>query len=209
MDRAAIIDRIDQLLGMDYSEDAIVSSSAAYFGALGLMTSVYGPDSRQVQALVELSGQTGIKSRVSLIPHIKGALLSLKRDIEVGTVGSLTLRGAGASLGDILGLAKEVLEDGGANSKNVGAVLAAAAYEDTLRRMAESFAGVSDRRDLQDVISALKSAGVLQGASIATATGYLKFRNDALHADWTKLDESVVRSIIPFVEALLLKHFSE
>ena len=127
----------------------------------------------------------------------------------MGTVGSLALRGAGASLGDILGLAKEALEGGSGNSKNVAAVLAAAAYEDTLRRMAESFAGVTDRRDLQDVISALKSAGVLQGASIATAIGYLKFRNDALHADWAKLDESVIRSIIPFVETLLLKQFSE
>jgi len=49
LDKSAIIDRIDQVLGMDYSQDTVVTSSSAYFGALGLMTSVYGPESRQVQ----------------------------------------------------------------------------------------------------------------------------------------------------------------
>ncbi len=38
--------------------------------------------------------------------------------------------------------------------------------------------------------------------------GYLKFRNDALHADWDRIDEAVTGSCLVWVEAMLLKHFS-
>ncbi len=122
--------------------------------------------------------------------------------------GKRVVRISGTRTGDVIGLAKDALNEGGDRSKNVAAVLAAAAYEDTMRRMGSTLAGVTDRPGLSDVLNALKSAGVLQGASVSAAQGYLKFRNDALHADWAKLDRAVVGSCIAFVEGLLLKHFT-
>jgi hypothetical protein len=41
-----------------------------------------------------------------------------------------------------------------------------------------------------------------------TALGYLKFRNDALHADWARLNAAVVGSCIAFVEQLVLQHLA-
>ena len=45
------------------------------------------------------------------------------------------------------------------------------------------------------------------GASLLIGLSYLEFRNDALHADWDKLDGAAVASRLAFVEVLLLKHF--
>src|SRR5207248_67235 len=105
------------------------------------------------------------------------------------------------------GLARTVIDDG-AGGKNVAAVLAAAAFEDTVRRMGRELAGVTARDDLDKVIDALKKANVLQSPQLGIALSYLKFRNDALHADWENIEKAAVHSVLGFVEQLLLKHFS-
>jgi hypothetical protein len=74
--------------------------------------------------------------------------------------------------------------------------------------MGEEFAGVTDRPTLQTVIGKLKDANVLKGAEVGVALGYLKFRNDSLHADWKIVERSVVESCLAFNESLLLKHFA-
>jgi hypothetical protein len=58
------------------------------------------------------------------------------------------------------------------------------------------------------VVGQLKAAGVLVGASVSSAVGYLKFRNDALHADWSAVQAATISSCLAFVEGLLLEHFS-
>ena len=108
----------------------------------------------------------------------------------------------------MLGLAKEALSEGSEGAKNVAAVLTAAAYEDTMRKMGATLVNVQGRPDLSDVVTALKNANVLVGAPLTTALGYLKFRNDALHADWPRLDRAVVGSCLTFVEHLVLQHLS-
>jgi hypothetical protein len=52
--------------------------------------------------------------------------------------------------------------------------------------MGATLAGVVGRPPLSDVLTALKNAKVLEGATFTTAQSYLKFRNDALHADWAQ-----------------------
>jgi len=141
-------------------------------------------------------------------PAIQGTLQALKDDIEAGLVGDLRRRAAGEVIVDMLGLSKEALKDGRDGAKNVAAVLAAAAYEDTIRRMGSAYANVQERRDLAQILEALKQAKAIEGAPFVTAQSYLKFRNDALHADWAKIDHAVVGSCVAFVEHLLLKHFS-
>jgi hypothetical protein len=82
------------------------------------------------------------------------------------------MRVSGEVLGDFLSLAKAALADGGDDQKNVAAVLVAASFEDTIRRLAAATAGVGDRRKLEDVVGILKVNEVLVGASVATAVGY-------------------------------------
>ena len=60
------------------------------------------------------------------------------------------------------------------------AVLAAAAYEDTIRRMGGAFAGMVGRDDLRKVIDALKDKGILVPPQLGIALSYMNFRNHAL-----------------------------
>jgi hypothetical protein len=90
----------------------------------------------------------------------------------------------------------------------VAAVLVAAAFEDAIRLIASTKTGVIDRPKLEWLIGRLKTDGILTGPSVAIATGNLKFRNDALHADWEHIQPDVIAACLAFVEGLLLEHFS-
>jgi len=48
----------------------------------------------------------------------------------------------------------------------------------------------------------------LAGAAASVANGLLSFRNNALHADWSKVDVATVQSCHALVERLLLEHYS-
>ena len=125
---------------------------------------------------------------------MQGILTSIRRAIT------------GEVLSDLLKLSRTVLEDTGDSPKNVAAVLAAAALEDTIRRMAERN-GIDAEGKLSEVLSALKSTGVIQGAQVGIAQSYLGFRNKALHANWDQIDRPEVVSVLGFVEQLILKQF--
>ena len=104
-------------------------------------------------------------------------------------------------------LSRESLGESGDGAKNVAAVLAAAAFEDTIRRLAEQ-EGISEQgRKLADVLTDLKNQEVLAGAQVGIAQSYLKFRNDALHAQWDAVERSGVNIVLGFTEQLIVKHF--
>lgn len=136
----------------------------------------------------------------------KGVLDSLRSDLDAGLVGDLQRTIEGEVLGDLVELAKTVLSD--SSAINVAAVLTAAVYEDTIRRMGRQLAEITDRPKLETVINKLKEAGHFKGAQVGIAQSYLKFRNDALHADWDDIEKESVNSCLSFVEGLLSKHFS-
>lgn len=174
-------------------------------GALTVMSGIYGPESHQVAMLRTegLKGMAGFGIQI-----LRGILENVQADIDAGLIGSVQKRAVGEVLTDFIGLARFTLQERADQAKNVAAVLAAAAFEDTIRRMGAAFAGVIGRDDLQDVIQALKKAGVLVSPQLGIAQSYLSFRNHALHADWEKIDAAAVHSVLGFVEQLLLKHFS-
>jgi hypothetical protein len=87
----------------------------------------------------------------------------------------------------------------------VAAVLAAAAFEDILRRLTE-VNGIPHHEKLADVHTALKDVGVLQGAEVGIAQSYLSFRNRSLHAQWSDVDRPSINSVLAFTEQMILKH---
>jgi hypothetical protein len=219
LDTASFIRRIDELLGSQLPNDTGLNIYAAavqkYQSTLTLVTILYGPASHQAQTLLAADAQARkyVGDLPESFPHatmpvILGILRAMRADVEAGLIGNVAQRAAGEVLGDMLGLAKEAMALRTESTKNVAAVLTAAAYEDTIRQMGTTLANVRGRPDLSVVITALKDAGVLVGAALTTGQSYLKFRNDALHADWANVDRAVVGSCMAFVEALLLKHFS-
>ena len=63
-------------------------------------------------------------------------------------------------------------------------------------------------KTLDTVINLLKAKGFLKGAQTSIVSSYVKLRNASMHADWDKIQESDVSSLIGFLEPFLLEHFS-
>jgi hypothetical protein len=211
MDTTDILKRIDELLVL---VPGVHEAPQLSQGAISLLTLVYGSKSTQVAqlqtdfaAIHKHSGGHGLKGQ-QLSQAAQGALKNLKREIESGLTGNLRQQISGEVLTDLIQLARTVLNEPGDGAKNVAAVLTAAAFEDTIRRMGETFAGVIGRDDLADVLTKLKDAGVIQSSQVGIAQSHLSFRNHALHANWEKIGRESVHSVLGFVEQLLLKHFS-
>ena len=186
------------------SADGISSSEAVQF-ATSMLTAFYGAESPQ---LAQFRNGCAGKSEILLLYHALGAIKAADRELKTGLIVNLRVAVAGEVLTELIRLAKDILVDRTEAATDAGGVLVAAAYEGVLRRMGDEFAGITNRPKLQDVTTALKDAGVLRGGQVGTAQGYLKFRNDSLHADWNAIDLSQVNSCLAFAESLLLKHFS-
>lgn len=180
--------------------------------AASILAELYGSRSPQLAAF---------NSRMEEMSRAKDGLADVRRtgyayctvqnvvgEIESGLIVDYRAQVAGEVLAELVGLSKEILADNTDSAKNVSAVLIAAAFEDLIRRMGSELAGVNGRPKLEEVLTALKNAGVLKGGEIGVAQSYLKFRNDSLHADWANVQKSQVQSCTAFIESLLVKHFS-
>ena len=214
MDIEALKKRIDVLISLATTAGSLPKQSEVYNGTITLLSAIYGPESHHVSALRALH-KTTIEKKVGDLHYnsgdltfsAAGALQNLKAEIEGGLTGSLQKRVTSEVLTDMIQLARAVLDEPGENAKNVAAVLAAAAFEDTIRRIGVAFAGVMGKDDLSSVIDTLKSKGILVAPQLGIGLGYLNFRNRALHANWDQIDRASVSSVLAFVEELLLKHF--
>ena len=134
-----------------------------------------------------------------------GVFQSAKEDFVGGYVFNVDLRVSGEVFGNFVTLARTALSEG---YKDVAAVLACAALEDALKRYAlANELEVSDK-SMEEVINALKTKGLVSGAQKSMLDVMPKIRNLALHAQWQKIGEPEVNSVIGFVEAFLLTKFS-
>lgn len=140
------------------------------------------------------------------IAAVRGLFLSAKDDFDGGYVFDVDRQIPGEVLGDFIGLAKEALS---AKQKDVAAVLASAALEDALKRFATLSGLDVGGKTMQEVVNALKGAGLVAGAQKGLLDSLPKLRNHALHADWQKIGEPEVASLIAYVEQFLLANFSE
>lgn len=183
-------------------------------GTITILSAIYGSDSHQVSTLLSTHKTItnlkdgGLEYNFGVLTSsAEGALKNLKAEIDGGLTGSLQKRLTSEVLTDLIQLARAVLAENGEGAKNVGAVLTAAAFEDTIRRMGTSFVGLMGKNDLSDVIDVLRQKGILVSPQLGTAQSFLSFRNHALHANWEKIDRSEVASALAFVQELILKHF--
>lgn len=136
---------------------------------------------------------------------LQGIFDSAKEDYEGGYVFNLELRVSGEVFGDFVVMAREALGNG---HKDVAAVLACAALEDTLKRFAEANDLDVSEKTMAEVVNALKSKGLVLGAQKSLLDAMPRIRNLAMHASWDKISEPDVSSVIGFVEQFLLSKFS-
>ena len=139
------------------------------------------------------------------IKTLQGLFLSAKEAFEGGYVFNVELTISGEIFGDFVVLAKQSLAEG---HKDVAAVLASAALEDALKRYAKVNGLNVDGATMAKVISAIKSKGLVSGARKSMLDTMLQIRNYTMHAEWEKVNEPEVNSIIGYVEQFLLQEFS-
>jgi hypothetical protein len=212
MDQAVILARINELLSLPVDRDYASDASRLTQGTVTLLALTHGQKSPQLSAfetdIAAAQANANSMVRAMVVRSIaSGALHNLKGEVESGLIGNLRLVITGEVLGDFLLLAKSSLDEGTEEGKNVSAVLTAAAFEDLIRRMGVTFCGIQTRDELHKIVVALKTKGVLVGAQFGTVQAQLQFRNDALHADWKKIDAIGVKTVMLLVQELLLKHF--
>lgn len=188
--------------------------SAAYeFVAFApsILAALYGQRSAQLEAFNNRMEEIArSKDAVNLTRqlHAFATVQNVVAEIEAGLIVDIRAQVAGEVLSELVTLGKDILSDNTDSAKNVAAVLIAAAFEDLMRRMGAELAGVTGRPKLDEVLTQLKTAGILKGGEIGVAQSYLKFRNDSLHADWANVQKSQVESCTAFIESLLVKYFS-
>ena len=204
--------RIDTLIALASGERSVMLQNDLYHGTLGIMLALYGPKSSQENALrtylETLSKKySAASSHVidSSVSAISGVLASIKAELDAGFIGSLRATLTGEVLTDFIKLGRATLDEAGDGAKNVAAVLAAAAFEDVLRKLAD-LKGLGHQEKLANVLTALKDVGVLQGAEVGIAQSYLSFRNRSLHAQWNEVDRPAIESVLAFTEQMILKH---
>ena len=135
----------------------------------------------------------------------RGVFLGAKSDVDGGHLFALQASFSGEIFADFVTTAKAALLEG---HHTVAAVLACAALEDALKRYAISNGLSVDGQTMEDVINALKSKGLVSGAQKTLLAAMPKIRNQAMHAEWSKLTPQDVGSVVGYVEQFLLTHFS-
>lgn len=197
-------------------DNHLVENTTQYVQSAGnILMTLYGresPQARQFQE--EINSTKKIFTRPdhthSLNTQVKVARGYLKNAIEEIEQGVININQKIASgiLSDFIQLSRTALRDTpGDNGKNIASVLAAAIFEDTVRRMGQEFSGITDRIKLEEVISKLSDDGIIESPQKSLYIGYLPFRNHALHAEWDKIERGTVESCLSFVEGILLKYF--
>lgn len=138
------------------------------------------------------------------IDGIKGVFLAAKADFEGGYLLPIETQISGEILSDFFVLAKKALEEG---SKDVAAVLACAALEDSLKRFAMMKGLDVSNKNMPDVVNLLKQEGYVSGAKKKILDTMPSIRDWAMHANWEKITPEVVGSVLGFVEQFLLENF--
>jgi hypothetical protein len=168
-----------------------------------LVRAVYDKNSPHYENLIkEIDTCRGHEQSVNAV---YGVFLSAKEDFEGGYVFDVDLRVSGEVFGDFVAMAKQSLSEG---HKDVAAVLACSALEDTLKKYAGLNGITITDESMTEVVNALKSKGLVSGAQKSLLDTMPKVRNFAMHAKWEKISEPDVSSVIGFVEQFLLSHFS-
>jgi len=134
---------------------------------------------------------------------LNSIFLAAKADYDGGYAVRIEASVAGEIFADFVLLAKEALAQ---KQKDVAAVLACAALEDTLKRIGTANGLDVSEKDMSEVISALKGAGLIKGGA-KLLERMPRIRKHAMHAEWENITPEEVASVIGFVEQLILSHF--
>ena len=195
-----ILNRIDELL------EQKPNLAELYLTVTNMFEIIYGSHSPQLRLVETLREQVydsddgDLTKKWHFTDHLYGCLRALRTDIRAGLIANIQSETRDEVLGNFLALAREVLDAG---QKEVAAVLACAALEDTLKRCASNRGLDIQDRDMSEVVNALKSKGIIGRPQGDMLRGYVQIRNKVFHAQWDAIDVAAVSGIIGFTQGFL------
>lgn len=211
IDKENIYRRLDELIQVAQSRNAgSIEVGEVTSGTINILEKLYGSYSEKLKAYNQLY-QDYVRHKTERGAYLcgemryatLGVLKSIKSEVEAGLVGNLELQTQGGIFGDFITLARESLDE----NKDVAAVLVSAALEDALKRFAlQNNLDVADA-NMEQVINALKSKGLLKDPQASIAKGHKELRKKAFHANWDKIEKASVNSAIGFTETFILENF--
>lgn len=148
------------------SGDAILPK--VFYNTITLIENLYGKEDKRISNLLENkskyfdSNPHNTFADASLRNSVSGILQSIKHDIENDLIFNIEKQTIGSVVADFVTLAKSCADE---NNKDVAAVLASAALEDSLKRFAFLSGLQVDDKEMPDVINALKGGGITEGSS--------------------------------------------
>jgi hypothetical protein len=164
---------------------------------------VYGEASPHYKNLDAAYERAGMYSTVRL-NEMRGVFGGAKSDFDGGYLFNVERVVSGELFADFVGAAKTALSE---DHKDVAAVLACAALEDALKRLATANGIAVNQKGMTEVINALKAAALVSGPQKSLLDTMPKIRDAAMHADWNRITPQDVGSVIGYVEQFLLTHF--
>lgn len=198
----------------DKLNDSSVGQSAlteVYCRILTLVENLYGKNDFRIDILVKFKSEkfdgspSSDFARINFKSCLKGVADGIVADIENDLIYNLEKQTVGSVVADFITLAKTSAEE---NNKDVAAVLASAALEDSLKRFAILNGLQVDEKEMSEVVNALKANSLLKGPQASVVSSYVKTRNKAFHAEFDKIEMPEVKSLIAFTEEFIIKNLS-
>jgi hypothetical protein len=206
----SILGRIEELLGIKVKTADHIQAGEIQMAALNIFAALYGSNSPQVKSIestrkeIRESDWSEPDKIRALVATVQGLLRTVATDIREGRVRDLQAEARGEILADFLVAARAAMENG---HKEVAAVLACGALEDTLKKMALAKGLDVYDSDMSQVVNALKRTSLVKGPQGSLIKVFVNLRNKAFHAQWEEIDKADVKAAISFTEGLLLQHF--
>lgn len=172
--------------------------------AKNLLSKACGIESEHYKSFLEHEETKAFGTYLATMERLRAIFLAAKEDFEGGYLFKLETAISGEIFSDFVALAKHSLKEG---NKDVAAVLACAALEDSLKRYASSNGLDVNDKVMQEVVGALKAKGLVSGAQKSLLETMPKIRDYAMHANWQKIAPEDVSSVIGFVEQFLISNF--
>lgn len=173
--------------------------SAWLASSLNLLELTFGAQSSFTQRLEKIIAKSNNENQDR--KAALGLLTAAAEDYERGYLTSLRREISDELIIDLCLSAESLVADG---RKEPAAVLAAAALEDCLRRRAEDNGVWKEGNGLSENANALKTVGVLSGATAKMVPSWNKFRNNAMHADWAQITEAEITGVTGFLKTFVV-----
>lgn len=218
--KQVILDRIEELLieagsiitggngkSFTYHETQFYNS---IYGTVSLLKLLYQDKTDEETTLLDFKSsfikndiyrlQWAFDTKANLISILE----NMKSDITLGLLTSLEKQVTGEVYGDMVSMAKRLIQE---KHKESASVLACGALEDSLKKYAIQKGLDVYEAELSQVVNALKASSFLKGTQAGLVQSYVKLRNKAFHAQFDQIEMPEVTSLIAFVEHFLIENF--